>query len=128
MHGTIISAPEVTNISRHSFWLLLGDQELLLPFEQFPWFRSATVEHIPLMLSAHPRIICTGPVWTWTWRWSRSGILRAFRWFRGVEHRATSMRTSPFSSATCTFKAPETGVRPLFPLIPRPHSYFRSEA
>ena len=46
MHGTIISAPEVTNISRHSFWLLLGDEELLLPFEQFPWFRSATVEQI----------------------------------------------------------------------------------
>ncbi len=46
MHGTIISAPEVTNISRHGFWLLLGDEELLLPFEQFPWFRSATVEQI----------------------------------------------------------------------------------
>ena len=46
MHGTIISAPEVTNISRHGFWLLLVDEELLLPFEQFPWFRSATVEQI----------------------------------------------------------------------------------
>ncbi len=46
MHGTNISAPEVTNISRHGFWLLLGDEELLLPFEQFPWFRSATVEQI----------------------------------------------------------------------------------
>ena len=46
MHGTITSAPEVTNISWHGFWLLLGDEELLLPFEQFPWFRSATVEQI----------------------------------------------------------------------------------
>lgn len=46
MHGTITSAAEVTNISRHGFWLLLGDEELLLPFEQFPWFRSATVEQI----------------------------------------------------------------------------------
>jgi hypothetical protein len=46
MPGTITSAPEVTNISRHGFWLLLGDEELLLPFEQFPWFRSATVEQI----------------------------------------------------------------------------------
>ena len=45
MHGTIISAPEVTNISRHGFWLLLGDEELLLPFEQFPWFRSARPTH-----------------------------------------------------------------------------------
>ena len=46
MHGPAPSAPEVTNISRHGFWLLLGDEELLLPFEQFPWFRSATVEQI----------------------------------------------------------------------------------
>ncbi len=46
MHGTVISALEVTNISRHGFWLLLGDEELLLPFEQFPWFKSATVEQI----------------------------------------------------------------------------------
>lgn len=38
---------EVTHISRHGFWLLLDDdEELLLPFEHFPWFRSATVEQI----------------------------------------------------------------------------------
>lgn len=39
-----ISAAEVTNISRHGFWPLLDDEELLLPFEQFPWFKSATVQ------------------------------------------------------------------------------------
>ena len=37
---------EVTNISRHGFWVLLDDRELLLPFSQFPWFRSATVSAI----------------------------------------------------------------------------------
>jgi hypothetical protein len=46
MHGTATSAAEVTNISKHGFWLLLGDEELLLPFEHFPWFKSATVEQI----------------------------------------------------------------------------------
>ena len=46
MHGTITSAVEVTNISRHGFWLLLDEEELLLPFEKFPWFKSATVEQI----------------------------------------------------------------------------------
>lgn len=46
MPGCATSAVEVTHISRHGFWLLLGDEELLLPFEQFPWFRSATVEQI----------------------------------------------------------------------------------
>jgi hypothetical protein len=46
MLGTTTSGAEVTNISRHGFWLLLGEEELLLPFAQFPWFKSATVEQI----------------------------------------------------------------------------------
>jgi len=25
----------------HGFWLLLGDEELFIPFEQFPWFKDA---------------------------------------------------------------------------------------
>ena len=37
---------EVTHISRHGFWLLLDDEELMLPSEHFPWFRSATFEQI----------------------------------------------------------------------------------
>lgn len=46
MHGTTTSAAEVTNVSKHGFWLLLGDEELLLPFDQFPWFKRATVEQL----------------------------------------------------------------------------------
>ncbi len=46
MHGIITSAVEVTNISRHGFWVLLEDEELLLSYEQFPWFKHATVEQI----------------------------------------------------------------------------------
>ena len=46
MPGTTTSAPEVTNISRHGFWLLLDGRELFLGFEQFPWFESASVEAI----------------------------------------------------------------------------------
>ena len=47
MPGTTISEPvEVTNISRHGFWLLLDERELFLPFEDFPWFKSAPVEAI----------------------------------------------------------------------------------
>lgn len=42
-HGGNTSAVEVTHVSRHGFWLLLGDRELFLPFEQFPWFRDATI-------------------------------------------------------------------------------------
>ena len=46
MHGSTTSAPEVTHVSKHGFWLLLGDEELLLPFEHFPWFRKATIEQL----------------------------------------------------------------------------------
>ena len=34
---------EVSNISEHGFWLLLGERELFVPFEEFPWFRDASV-------------------------------------------------------------------------------------
>ena len=43
MPGDAISAAEVTNISRNGLWLLLGDEELFLPFDDFPWFRTATI-------------------------------------------------------------------------------------
>lgn len=46
MPGTATSGVEVTNISRNGFWLLLDDRELFLPFEEFPWFRRASVESI----------------------------------------------------------------------------------
>ncbi len=46
MLGTVISAPEVTHVSPHGFWLLLNEEELLLPFEQFPWFRRATIDQL----------------------------------------------------------------------------------
>ena len=46
MPGTVISTPEVTHVSKHGFWLLLADEELLLSFEQFPWFRRVIIEQI----------------------------------------------------------------------------------
>ena len=44
--GTDTLPIEVTNISQHGFWLLLGGKELFLPFDQFPWFREAPVSAI----------------------------------------------------------------------------------
>jgi hypothetical protein len=46
MPGTTTLAPEVTHVSKHGFWLLLADEELLVPFDQFPWFRKGTIEQI----------------------------------------------------------------------------------
>ena len=46
MPGIITLVAEVTNISKSGFWVLLGDEELLVPFDQFPWFKQATVAQI----------------------------------------------------------------------------------
>jgi hypothetical protein len=46
MPGISISAVEVTHVSKYGFWLLLSNEELLVPFDQFPWFRKATIEQI----------------------------------------------------------------------------------
>ena len=40
------SGAEVLNVSPHGFWLLVGAEELFVPFEQFPWFRDATIGQI----------------------------------------------------------------------------------
>jgi hypothetical protein len=44
--GESTSVPEVTNISGDGLWLLMGQEELFLPFTQFPWFRRASVDAI----------------------------------------------------------------------------------
>jgi len=44
--GKNISGVEVTNISKHGFWLLLADEELFVPFKEFPWFKEACVEEL----------------------------------------------------------------------------------
>ena len=36
-------------MSRHGLWLLVGDEELFLPFEHFPWFRDASIEKISVV-------------------------------------------------------------------------------
>jgi len=46
MLGITTLAAEVTHISKHGFWLLLADEELLVPFDLFPWFQKATIEQL----------------------------------------------------------------------------------
>ncbi len=46
MLGTSTSVPEVTHVSKHGFWMLLDTEELLVPFEHFPWFKKATIEQL----------------------------------------------------------------------------------
>ena len=49
MPGTSTFPIEVTNVSRHGLWLLVGDEELFLPFEHFPWFLDASIEKISVI-------------------------------------------------------------------------------
>ena len=37
---------EVTNISLHGFWILFGEHEYFLPFNDFPWFKDARISEI----------------------------------------------------------------------------------
>ena len=46
MLGKNTSQVEVTNISRHGLWLLVDDEELFLPFDEFPWFSDASVQAV----------------------------------------------------------------------------------
>ncbi|HZZ29699.1 MAG TPA: DUF2442 domain-containing protein [Pirellulales bacterium] len=41
--GKSTSAVEVTNVSKNGFWLLLRNVEHFVAFDQFPWFRDATI-------------------------------------------------------------------------------------
>ncbi len=44
--GKRISDVEITNVSKHGFWLLVGSKERFVSFEQFPWFRDASIGHL----------------------------------------------------------------------------------
>ncbi len=44
--GKDTSIVEVTNISKHGFWLYINDKEYFLSFDDFPWFKNATVSDI----------------------------------------------------------------------------------
>ena len=46
MLGTATSQVEITNISRHGFWILIDGRELFLAFDDYPWFRDASVGSI----------------------------------------------------------------------------------
>lgn len=44
--GQSTSQVEVTNVSPHGFWLLIREEELFVPFRDFPWFKDATIAEI----------------------------------------------------------------------------------
>ncbi len=45
-HGRNTLRAEVTQISPHGIWLLVKGTEYFLSYEDFPWFKKATIEQI----------------------------------------------------------------------------------
>jgi len=54
MPGTTTSKAEVTNVSGHCVWLFIDDEELALPYSEFPWFKAATIQQILNVLRPTP--------------------------------------------------------------------------
>ena len=44
--GEHISRVEVTNISSQGVWIAVDDREYFMSYEDFPWFKDATVREI----------------------------------------------------------------------------------
>lgn len=44
--GSATSGVEATNISTHGVWLLAGEKELFMSYEDFPWFKDAPIGKI----------------------------------------------------------------------------------
>ena len=44
--GRPTSDVEITNLSKHGFWILVLGRELFATFESFPWFKQASIEQI----------------------------------------------------------------------------------
>jgi len=44
--GADTSPIEVSNIDQFGLWVLVQNKEYFLPYDDFPWFRNATVDQI----------------------------------------------------------------------------------
>lgn len=44
--GKLTSAVEVSNISAHGFWILVGEREHFVDFDANPWFKEAKIRQI----------------------------------------------------------------------------------
>jgi len=44
--GKNTSGPEITHISAQGVWLLAAGREMFMPYDDFPWFKAASVAQI----------------------------------------------------------------------------------
>ena len=52
--GRRTSAVEIGNVSKHGFWILIGDVEHFVPFAKFPWFRDIPIGQLLNVQLPHP--------------------------------------------------------------------------
>ncbi len=45
---------EITNISKHGFWLWANNKEYFLSFEDFPWFKEQPIQKIFNIVEVSP--------------------------------------------------------------------------
>ena len=86
MPGPATSEAEVTNISKHGFWLLVDGRELFLPFAEFPWFKRLRSRRSCASSAQRPDT-CTGLSSTSTSRSTRSSTPSGTRSSPGSERR-----------------------------------------
>lgn len=46
LRGNDTLSAEIANIGSQALWVLVDDKEYCLPYDQFPWFRNATIAQI----------------------------------------------------------------------------------
>jgi hypothetical protein len=46
MHGIGTSGVELTHVFPQGLWILVDGEELLLSFQDFPWFRNASIQEL----------------------------------------------------------------------------------
>ena len=49
---------EILNVSPHGFWLMANGRERFLDFDNFPWFRGATLEQLFAVELLHEDHLC----------------------------------------------------------------------
>ena len=57
-YGIGILSAEVMQISPHGIWMIVGNKEYFLPYENYPWFENATVaqiHHVQFLRGFHLR-------------------------------------------------------------------------
>ncbi len=57
-HGELTSQVEVTNVSSHGLWILADGRELFLSYDDFPWFREASIGSVVKVEEPSPGHYC----------------------------------------------------------------------